>query len=150
MKIEFKSYKLFKVKYYLKTTKFFVFYHGTNINLKNWIKIEQILKKSQLQQYKVYNTFLIKIIKNSIFKNIMTLIQGPIIIVYIKTPSNLTINKLIEVNPLLSFLSIRINNKFYAVSQIKNIKSISFVKNVIIFHKSLKMFLKIPYYKLKN
>jgi hypothetical protein len=150
MEFELKNYKFLKIKYYLKKTNFILFFNGTNQNLKNWILIEQSLKKKNLNFYKIHNKLIIKAINNSIYKNLKFLVNGVIIFLQPNTITLLKLKTLITINPLLTLLSIKLNNKFYSISQLKNIMFLNFKKNAIIFYKSLKTFLNIPYIKLKR
>jgi len=148
MEFELKNYKFFKIKHYLKKTHFFFFFNGINLNLKNWILIEQTLKKLKLKFYKIYNALIIKAIKNSIYENIKSLISGLIIILKPNSENLLKLKKLLTINPLLTLLSIKLNNKLYSIPQLKKIIFLDFKKNAAILYKSLKTYLKIPYYKL--
>ena len=51
--------------------------------------------------------------KNSIFKNVVTLIHGPIIILNSKN-STLTFKEMETVNSLIGLLGFRLNNKIYS------------------------------------
>lgn len=92
---------------------------------------------------------MINTLKNSIFKNLVVLIHGPIIL--LNNPNTkLTFKELKSLNPLISLLSFRLNNKIYSKKQIKNLNRMSYLENISIFHNSMKTCIKLPYYKFKN
>ena len=92
---------------------------------------------------------MINSLNNSIFKNIITLIHGPIIILN-SNNSNLTLKELENISPLIRLLGFRLNNKIYSKNQIKSLKKISYLENFRAFHTSMKTFVKMPYYKFKS
>lgn len=152
MDFNLKTYKYFKIKHYFKTVNFFFFFHGTPVNNKDWVKFEQVLVYHKLKYCRVLNKLTINALKHSIFTNLVILIGGPIILLKNDTnnTTNLTFKKLKNINPSINLLSFRLNNKIYAKKQIKNFKKMSYYENICIFHKTIKVYTKIPYYKLKN
>ena len=92
---------------------------------------------------------MINTLKNSIFKNLIILIRGPIILLN-TNDGNLTFKNLENINPLISFVGFRLNHKIYSKKQVKDLKKISYIENVSCFHGSLRIFTKMPYYKLSN
>lgn len=149
MDFSLKTYRRLKIKYYLKTINFFFFFHGASLNNESWIKTEQTLVKNKLKYYRVFNTLMIRTLKYSIFKNLITLLHGPIVLINTNNVE-LTLKKLKNINPLINLLCLKLNNKIYSKKQIKNIKKLSYIENVSIFHKSMKTLIKMPYYKFKS
>lgn len=149
MDFNLKTYKRLKIKYYFKAVNFFFFFHGTSLNNENWIKIEQTLVENRLQYFRVYNTLMVGILKDSIFKNLAILIHGPIILLNNEN-TKLTLKKLKNSNPLMSLLCLKINNKIYSKKQIENLQELSYTGNVFLLYKSMNIFIKKPYYKLKS
>lgn len=149
MDFSLKTYRRLKIKYYLKTINFFFFFHGASLNNESWIKTEQTLVKNKLKYYRVFNTLMIRTLKCSIFKNLITLLHGPIVLINTNNVE-LTLKKLKNINPLINLLCLKLNNKIYSKKQIKNIKKLSYIENVSIFHKSMKNLIKMPYYKFKS
>jgi len=92
---------------------------------------------------------MINTLSNSIFRNIITLIHGPIIILN-SNNTKLTFKELENISPLIRLIGFRLNNKVYSQNQIKSLKKISYLENFRAFHSSMKTFTKAPYYKLKN
>ena len=92
---------------------------------------------------------MIKTLKNSIFKNLVVLIHGPIILLN-NVNVKLTFKELENINPLISLLGFKLNNKVYSRKKIKNLKRMSYFENISIFHNSMKTFTKLPYCKFKS
>ena len=149
MDFNLKTYKRFKIKHYFKTINFFFFFHGTSLNNESWIKIEQVFVNHELKYFRILNKLMIKTLKNSIFKNLVVLIHGPIILLN-NVNVKLTFKELENINPLISLLGFKLNNKVYSRKQIKNLKRMSYFENISIFHNSMKTFTKLPYCKFKS
>lgn len=94
---------------------------------------------------------MISTLKNSVFQNVVVLIHGPIILLNNNNNRAITIVKELEnINPFIHLLGFRLNNKIYSKKQIKTLKRMSYLENIHIFHKYMKNFYKLPYYKLKS
>ena len=147
MDYNLKKYQIFKTEKYFKNNNFFLFFHSSKINSKEWIKIEQKIKILKLKYYKVLNGTTLKIINNSIYKNYSKVICG--LILFIKPNFKLTEIKISELNKelklLFVLLSIKLNNKIYLPSQISNIKSFLYKKNVFNLYKTLEKSMKSTY-----
>ena len=152
MKFELKFYKFYKLKHLLKNNTLFFIYHANSLNTKNWNNLEQKLTNLNLKYYKIQNKLFAEILTKSILKNVATLINGPILIVYLKsnTMPQLTFKKLINLHASLKLLSFKLNNKFYLLPQLKNLKSLTYLQNIILFKNIIKSLNKIPLYKLKR
>lgn len=92
---------------------------------------------------------MINTLKNSIFKNLIVLIHGPIILLN-STSATLDFKDLRNINPLISLLGFRLNSKIYSKKQIKNLKKMSYLENVSDFRNSIKTIIKMPYFKIKS
>jgi len=135
MKFELKTYKVFKIKYYLKKNKLFFFYAATSLNLKNWLVIEQTLKKSNLNYYRLSNTLAVKTMKASIYTNFKQLIHSLTMFVNPKPKTTLKLKKLINLEKVLTLLSVKLNNKIYSISQLKILNSLNYNYTVLrLFH----------------
>jgi len=132
MKFELKTYKVLKIKYYLKKNKLFFFYATASLNLKNWLVIEQTLKKSDLNYYRLFNTLAVKTINGSKYKNFKQLIHSLTMFVNPK-PNKTTLNlkKLINLEKGLTLLNVKLNNNIYSISQLKNLNSLKFNHTVL-------------------
>ena len=149
--MDFKTYKLNKLNYLLKTNNLVHICYIKNINSKNWNKLEQNFIKNDLKYYKISNTILVNLLKNSIFKNIILLINGPIIIVFSnKLVTNLNYKTFLNLlTPNIKLLCTILNNKIYSKKQLESI-SLNYKNNIIIFNKLLNNLNKLAIYKLKK
>ena len=131
--MNFKKYKINKLKHILKEKKLIYICSYKNTKLKNWKNIEQTLIKNKLRYYKLSNTILIKLLNNSIFKNIIPLINGPIILLYSHEISkNFTYSKLKNLlDPNIKIVCTKINNRIYSNGQLNN-TSLIYNYNIIL------------------
>ncbi len=149
MDFNLKTYKHFRIKRYLRKKRFFFLFHGSTLKSKNWIKIEQTLASYQLRYFRVLNKLVVNILKNSIFKNLIILIHGPVILLN-SNNVKLSVKNLKDISPFLCLLGVRLNYRIYSTKQIKNLKKMSYFENFLILHNSMQTCIKIPYYKFKN
>jgi len=121
--MNFKKYKINKLKYILKNIKLIHICSYEITKIKNWKIKEQVLKKNKLKYYKTSNTILIKLLYNSIFKSTIPLINGPIILIYsTEITKNFNYNKLEKLlSSNIKILCSIINNKIYYETQLTNI-----------------------------
>lgn len=144
MKISIKKYKYLKIKKYFKSSNFFLIYNG--INVKNFIEMDQKLKKLDLEYYKVYNKLTKKALKNSIFKNYHALTNSLIIIVKLKSRStNLTLNDFLNLDDSLNLLAIKMNNKIYTILKTNSSLQLNYKNDNLHLLKVLKSQLKLSY-----
>jgi|SouAtlMetagenome_1021521.scaffolds.fasta_scaffold35777_1 hypothetical protein len=149
MDFNLKTYKHFKIKHYLRRKNLIFFFHGTSLNNESWIKIEQILFSHQLKYFRILNKLTINTLKNSIFKNLTTLIHGPIFILN-SNNTRLTFKKLANISPFIDLLGIRLNYRVYSKEQVNKLKKLTYLENFCILHNSMKAFMKKPYYTFKS
>lgn len=141
MKIKLKNYKLSKIKDYYKNEKILLIFDTSNLNTKTWVKIEQNLKNLNLKTYKIFNIIKIIFLKTTIFKNLHTSINGPLKLISFKNKkSKLDLKILTDKIKNFQLSTIKLNNKIYSQSQIKNIKILNYKTNIRIFNKTLKNF----------
>ena len=152
MKLESKFYKFYKIRRILKTPSLFFIYHINSLNTKSWQKLEQKLIKLNLKYYKIQNKLFNSILKKSKYEDLSALINGPIIFIYPKNDklNELTFNNIINLHPSLQFICCKLNNKFYLLSQINNLKTLDYEQNNIRFVTLIKNLIKITAYKLKK
>jgi len=131
MKFKLKTYKVFKTKYYLKQNKLFFFYAATSLSIKNWLAIEQTLKKSNLNYYRLSNTLAIKTIKTSVYTNFKQLIHSLTMLVDPGPKTILKLKKLINLEKVLTLLSVKLNNRIYSISQLKNLNSLDYNQTIL-------------------
>ena len=152
MKLKLKIYKFYKLKQFLKNHSLFFIYHTNSLNSNNWKKLEKKLTKLNLNYYKIQNKLFIRLLKQSIFKNLILLINGPILIVFpkYKTIKKLNLKALLSLHNSLQLISFKLNNKFYLLSQMKNLKTFNYRQTVSIFKNLITNLNKISLYKLKK
>ena len=144
MEITIKKYKYLKIKRYFKNSNFFLIYNG--INVKNFIIMDQKLKKLDLEYYKIYNKLTKKVLKNSIYKNYHSLTNSLIIIIKPKSKfTNLILNDFLNLDDSLNLLTIKMNNKIYTVSKLNSSLQLNYKNDNLILMKVLKSQLKLPY-----
>ena len=114
MKFSIKTYKLIKIKNYLKESAMLLFYN--TITPKNSIRIMQELKRLDLNHYKLSNTMAKQILNSSIYQNYSSLISSFVMLIFPKKTINL--NKLKYFNSTVTFLGIKMNNKIYTFKNI--------------------------------
>merc|ERR1712087_783313 len=132
-----------------KKKNFFFFFHGTSLKNENWIKIEQTLVNQKLKYHKILNKLMIYLLKKSIFNNLITLTHGPTILLR-SNSIELAFSKLENINPFIYLLGVILNHKIYYKKQIKNLKNLSYLKNVSIFYNTIKIFTKMLYYNFRS
>jgi hypothetical protein len=152
MDFNLKSYRVFKVKEYLKKSEFFFFYHSPKLRSNEWVSIEQDLKKLKLKYYKIFNGTTLKTINNSIYQNLDQVICGIVLFIKLNYKSTTfdfnTLNK--NLKPLFILLSLKLNNKIYSIPQLKGINSFSYKQNVFNLQKSLERYIKGSYKLTSN
>ena len=132
MQFELKTYKVFKIKYYLKKNKLFFFCTTTSSQLKNWLLLEQILKKSNLNFYRLSNSLAIKTMKSSIYKNFKQLIHSLTLFVSFQLLQKyLKLKVLTKLENVLFLLSMKLNNKIYSILQLKNLIFLNYNFNIL-------------------
>lgn len=151
MNKNFKIYKLCKIKTFIKKHPLILISHTLNLNSYNWLKIEQKLINSNLKYYKIKNTVTRQALTNSIFLNILPALNGSLCLIYPKNKKKFDENfqALIEINKTMPVFALKLNKKIYSKNQLSNVSTLSYEKNIKILNKTLKNFIKTPYYKLK-
>merc|ERR1712078_748029 len=148
MDFNLKTYKHHKVKTSFQQFNLLFFLHSPFLDNKTFIKTNQKLLKFKLQHYKISNKLFNNTIKNSVFTHLTVLIHASIILV--NSPQSIpTFTQLTKINSL-TLLGLRLNNKIYSKKQLKKLKKVSYIENVLILHNSIKTFIKLPFYKLTN
>lgn len=152
MQFTLKDYQLLKTKQYLKKNDFLLLSIGANQKAQNWLNTEQGLYQLRLNYYKIYNNITIKIIKNSIYKNSLKIINSTFF--FIKPITNKLLNKkklLQNLNSIqLNLLAIKLNKKIYALSQTRNLNSFNYKTNISIMYQFLITNLKSSYTMIKR
>jgi len=147
MDFNFKKYQILKLQKYFKNKGLFFFVHCNKLNLSQWTHIEQNLTKLELNYYKPLNKVLNKILKNSIYKNFSFIVNGFVLFVSSSNDNkelNLQqIQKSLAANFLLT--GVKLNNKVYSTTQVKQMKTLSYKQNMFVLHNTLDRYLKNSY-----
>jgi hypothetical protein len=147
MDLNTKSYQIFKLKKYFKNNDFFLLFYSAKLNSVKWLNTEQNLKKLKLGYYKPLNRTSVKTLQNSIYKNFTSSIGGFVLFVnslYKNTELNLQII-VKNLKPSFALIGIKLNNKIYSTSQLKEMKDLSYKRNIFILHQTLDKYLKTSY-----
>jgi len=137
MKLNAKEYQRIKTKKYLKKNRLFFFYNGVNRNSNYWRKTEQSLKIMGFNFLKNFNKITNKELKNSIFKNMKEIINGPTFFIKPNSKNQLLKDVLLsKFCPLLFIvLAIKINSKIYSLTVLKkNPNLINYDNNTLLFY----------------
>lgn len=135
MKITPKVYKTDKIKNFLKNNHIFFLFNGNNLKAYDWIAAEKALKNMNFEYYKVNNKTTIKTLDKSIYQKVKTTINGVTFFInFVSNKSYLTKQLLIKnFEPFLfSLVAIKINNKVYTSTQIKNTNSLNYKTNKLL------------------
>lgn len=76
MKFNFKNYQISKTKNYLLKNNFILLSYSANQNSLNWLLKEQGLYKLNFNYYKIYNNITVTLIKKTIFKNFLQIVNS--------------------------------------------------------------------------
>jgi hypothetical protein len=137
MKLNTKEYQKIKTKKYLKKNRLFFFLNGVNRNSNDWRKTKQSLVTMGFMFFKSFNKITNKELKNSTFKNLKEIVNGPTFLIKPKAKTQLYKNVLLsKFFPLLFILLIiKINNKIYPLTVFKkNINEINYTNNALLFY----------------
>jgi hypothetical protein len=135
VKFTVKTYKHAALKICFKKFRFFFLYN--TIIQKNNFKITQELKNLDLKYCKLYNTLTIIIMRNSIYRNYTSLINGLVMIVMPKTTLNLNI--LTQFKDIVTLVGVKINNKIYSIKQINLLIKFKYKKDSLNLVKTIRL-----------
>jgi len=141
MKFKLKKYKFFKIKKYIKTINILFFYNQIYLNSKNPILTKKSFKNLKIKHYKIHNNLIIAAIKNSVYLNLKSIINGSVFLIQpniVKQKLNFEKLKTIK---FLILLCIKLNKKIYSILQINNLKYLNFKKIIFALFNNLKTFL---------
>ena len=143
IKFKIKNYKFLKTKNYFKSLNTFLIYNGTTI--KNFVIIDQKLKKLNLKHYKISNSITKTILCKSIYKNFKSVINGLIIILTSNDNRNeFVLKQLLKISNSFKFIGLKIHDKIYIKSILNPmlLKKLNYNNTNLIFLKLLKTYLK--------
>ena len=147
-----KGYQSVKLKKFFKTNDFFFLFHSAKLDITQWTRTEQNLKKLKLKYSKALNGTTLKLFKGSIYKNLSPIICG--FVVFINPNFKTTELKLNSVKKDLKssfeLISVKLNNKMYSTSQLKGLNTLSYKQNAFNVYKTFDRHLKTSYLLTKK
>jgi hypothetical protein len=147
-----KDYQSVKLKNFFKTNGFFFWFHSAKLDLNQWVRTEQKLKKLKLNYSKGLNGITLKLFKNSIYTTISPIVCS--FILFINSDFKTTEVQLESVKkdlkPSFELIAVKVNNKVYSTSQLKGLNDFSYKKNMFNLYKSLDQQLKTSYLLTKK
>nr|QYJ09263.1 ribosomal protein L10 [Pleurosigma sp. mgcode 4] len=151
--MKFKNYQILKIKHYFKNNSILLLSNGINQKANNWVKLEQGFKIINLNYYKTYNKIARKVLKTSVYSNVVNLINGPFFLLTPNKKTTLT-KKLLKKETLefLKFrlLALKLNKKIYSINQIKKINSFVYKEAISVLYQFLLVNLKFPQTLIKS
>jgi hypothetical protein len=133
MKLKLKQFQVEKIKSkFIKLNICFLF-HGVKSTTKTWFAIEKELLNINLNYYKMSNTLLKVLLSKSILKNIVSSLNGPCFLISISSPNLkkiVTREKLLNVNNLMTFFCLKVNNRIYISNQLRQVHRINYLNNI--------------------
>ena len=144
MQLKSKSYKLCKIKHYIKKKNILLIYLTNDVKTKPFLKLKQNNKKKKLITYKPNKTLLKKFLNTTTLSNLNPVATGSYLFVTFndKTKINNPFNKFFELNKTTNFLSLKLNNKIYTKSQLADLQTLSYKNNIKLLHGCLNKTLK--------
>ena len=126
MKINLENVRLLKIKKYLKELPLFFIFAGSSFNYKNWVEIEQKIKK-KFKFYKIFNKSTNKVFNKSIFLNKKNIAKG--MVFFFSANTNIKIKKKDLNQDMFFCMAVKLNTKMYNVGQLNTLNTINY-KNV--------------------
>ena len=136
--------------FFLQKIQFFLLFQGISGSRQNRTGINQELCVLKILSFKWKNSFFKKLIVLSVLKNLITFVKGPVILLKICNQTtyqkkyNLKTLKLI--NKQLYLTCLRLNNYFYGLKQIKDLRLLSYCRNLKNFWQIILTSI-LPFYK---
>ena len=146
MKFNSKKYQIFKLKTYLKEKDFLIF-HCAKSNIKQWVIIEQHLKKLKLKYYKPLNGVSLKILNKSTHKYFNHLLSGPVLFVeYDSKALDFDLSSILKkLDPEFILLAVKLNDNIYMKLYLKKLKTLNYRSNKGQLCQIMDSFLSVPY-----
>ena len=146
-KIVFKKFELKKTINKIKDNRIVFFFHSNDLDSADKLKLDQNLKQKNFKLIKIKNNLFKIISKDSVFNYQRNLVKGSMCILY--QNDNTSIDKqfknILKIDPNLTLIAIKLNNKVYSKNQLNKINTINYLKNLKVFAKILNKVFKTPY-----
>ena len=150
IKNNLKNFKHYQIKKILKSEQLVLFFHSTDLNKINGLKIKQKFYKNNLICKKIHNNVTRLVFKHSKLKHFDVFIQGSLCTVYPKKGYDFNLKHITKLNKSMSVLGLKLNQKIYSQNQLNSISTLNYNNNIKILTKILKQSIKLPYYKFKT
>jgi hypothetical protein len=133
MKFTLKEYNIVKTQTYIKNETLFFICNGVNRQSDDWVIVEQKFKNLDFFCYKIINKTTKTTIQQSIYTNMSTVINS--ITFLLKTSQTIIKQDLFySLEPIIfTFLTLKLNNKFYSKKQLEDNFSFSYGNNTLTF-----------------
>ena len=145
-----KNFKHYQIKKTLKCEQLVLFFHSTNLNKINDLKIKQKFYKNNLICKKIRNNVTRLVFKHSILKHFDVFIHGSLCTIYPRKGYDFNLKHITKLNKSMSVLGLKLNQKIYSQNQLNSISTLNYNNNIKILTKILKQSIKLPYYKFKT
>ncbi len=146
MKFNLKSYKIYKFKNLLEKNHFMFITNSVNVEKKGGLKVEQNFYNLNLHYYKGSNKILVKILNNSIYKNLSNILNGPFLFIFFNKYNDNSSSKLMFLDNLKHYniipYCLLLKNKIYYKIHFNNLKSYKYTINIYFLNQTI--------YKLKT
>lgn len=125
MKITSNTYKKHRFKDVLKSNQFLILCNYSLYDNAKWLKIEQSLKKKNCSFYRLNNSLTKKVLKNTIYYHLNTVLSGNILI--IKTKDIQSVDFILKNFPVYL---VKKSDKLYTFNQLSTLKSANLPTNI--------------------
>jgi len=139
MELSHKNYKLKKAKNYIKLNKLVLF--SNKINLATKIKKDSVKGSTTIL---LRNSFIKKILQNSIYLNLTSLINGLTCLTVIDNINLRNFKNLLRPNNKTVLIAVKLNDKIYSSGQLQKLNNFNYIENISKLHRSLKNTLVFP------
>ena len=150
IKNDLKNFKHYEIKNILKCEQLVLFFHSTNLNKINYLKIKQKFYKNSLICKKIHNNITKLSFKRSILKHFDVFVHGSLCLIYPKKGYDFNLKHITKLDKSMSVLGLKLNQRIYSQNQFNSISTLNYNNNIKILTKILKQSIKLPYYKFKT
>ena len=146
-KIIFKEFELKKTINQIKNNQIVFFFHSTDLDSADKLKLDQNLKQKNFKLIKIKNNLFKIMSKDSVFNYQRNLVNGSMCLLYQNenTSINEQFKNILKIDPNLTLVAIKLNNRVYSKNQLNKVTTINYLKNLKLFAKTLNKVFKAPY-----
>lgn len=146
-KIIFKKFELKKTINQIKNNQIVFFFHSTDLDSADKLKLDQNLKQKSFKLIKIKNNLFKIISKDSVFNYQRNLVNGSMCLLYRNENTFIDeqFKNILKIDPNLTLVAVKLNNKVYSKNQLNKVTTINYLKNLKLFTKILNKVFKTPY-----